>query len=78
MYSSQQSQYHTYKTNWNRPNTKGILLNVQTVKHMGTKKIIAISNPNASNAQVTTRETNATGKNDLVMSHVFSVVLIIL
>jgi hypothetical protein len=28
----------------NRPNTKGILLNVQTVTDMGTPKIIAISN----------------------------------
>jgi hypothetical protein len=31
-----------------------ILLNVQTVKDMDTPKIIAISNQDASNAQVTT------------------------
>jgi hypothetical protein len=37
--------------------TRGILLNVQTVKDMGTPKIIAISNPDESNAQVTTSQT---------------------
>jgi hypothetical protein len=37
----------------NCPNTKGILLNVQTVKDMGTPKIIAIKNRDAQNVQVT-------------------------
>jgi hypothetical protein len=35
------------KKNSNHPNTKGILLHVQTAKDMGTPKIIAISNRDA-------------------------------
>jgi hypothetical protein len=35
------------KKNSNRPKTKGILLNVQTVKDMGTPKNVAISNRDA-------------------------------
>jgi hypothetical protein len=38
----------------------GILLNVQTVKDMGTPKIIAISNQDASKAQMTTWLSNVT------------------
>jgi hypothetical protein len=50
---------------------------VQTVKDMGTPKIIAISNRVGSNAQVTTWQTNATEKKDRVMSDVSSVIEII-
>jgi hypothetical protein len=54
------------------------MCNVQTVKDIGTPKIIAISNRDVSNAQVTSWQTNATEKKDRVMSHVSSVVEIIL
>jgi hypothetical protein len=45
---------------------------------MGTSKIIALSSPDTSNAQVTTGHTNANEKKDLMMSDVSSVVEIIL
>jgi hypothetical protein len=51
---------------------------MQTVKDMGTPKIIANSNWDASNVQVTIWQTSATEKQDLVMSDVSSVVEIIL
>jgi hypothetical protein len=51
---------------------------VQIVKDMDTTKIIAVSNQYASNAQVTTWQTNTTEKKDLVMSDVSSVMEIIL
>jgi hypothetical protein len=51
---------------------------VQTVRDMGTPKIIAISNRDVSNAQVTTRLADATEPKGLVMSDVSSVVEIIL
>jgi hypothetical protein len=48
------NKYSSAKYNFNCPNTKRVLLNVQTVKNMGTPKIIAISNRDVSNAQVNT------------------------
>jgi hypothetical protein len=60
------------------PHIKGVLLNVQTVKDLGTPTIIAILNRGASNAHVTTWQTNATEKKDRVMSGLSSVVEIIL
>jgi hypothetical protein len=54
------------------------VLNVQTVKDMGTPKIIAISNQDASNAQWITLQTSATEKKDLMMSNVVFVAEIIL
>jgi hypothetical protein len=45
---------------------------------MGTLKIIAVSNRNASRAQETTQQANATKKKDRVMSDVSSAVEIIL
>jgi hypothetical protein len=54
------------------------LFNVQTVKDVGTTKIIAFSNLDVSNAQANTWQTNATETTDRVMSDVSSVVEIIL
>jgi hypothetical protein len=58
----------------NRTDTKGILLNLQTAKNMGTPKIIAVSNQDVSKAKVNTWQTNATKMEDQVMSDVSSVV----
>jgi hypothetical protein len=44
---------NTAVQNSNRQNTKGILLNVQIAKGIGTPKTIVTSNHGASNAQVT-------------------------
>jgi hypothetical protein len=51
---------------------------MQTVKDMGTPKIIANSNWDASNVQMTTWQTSTTKKQDLVMSDISSVVEVIL
>jgi hypothetical protein len=56
---------------------KGILLNMQTVKDMGTPKIIATSNRDVSDAQIIASQTNAKETKDLVMSNVSSAVEII-
>jgi hypothetical protein len=50
---------------------------VQAVKDMGTAKVTAIQNQDASNVQVTTSQTHATEKKELVMSDVSSVVEIL-
>jgi hypothetical protein len=52
--------------------------NVQTVKDMDIPKIIAISNQDTLNSKMTTWQTNATEKKDLVMSNVSSVAEIFL
>jgi hypothetical protein len=51
---------------------------VQTVKEMDTPKIIAISNQDASNAQGTISQTNATEKKDPLIFDMSSVVEIFL
>jgi hypothetical protein len=53
------------------------MLNVQIVKDMSARKIIAISNRDQSNAQATTWQTNVTEEKDLVMFDMSSVVEII-
>jgi hypothetical protein len=61
------------KIKFEPPNTRRILLNMETVKDMVTPKIIAISNRDASTVTIQFCE-----KKDLVMSNMSSVVEIIL
>jgi hypothetical protein len=58
----------------NRPNTKGVLLNLQIAKDMGTPKNYVTSNRDESNAQVTTRQTSVIVRKDPVMFDVSYVV----
>jgi hypothetical protein len=51
---SMSNTYNNAKYNLNRPDTKEILLNVQTAKDMGTRRTTATLNQGASNAQVIT------------------------
>jgi hypothetical protein len=66
------------KSNLNLPSTNGILLNAQTAKDMYTQRITAISNHDASNAQVITPHSTVTERNARMMSDMFSVVATIL
>jgi hypothetical protein len=62
------------KSNLNLPSTNGILLNAQTAKDTDTQRTTAISNHDASNAQVITPHSTVTEWNARMMSDVFSVV----
>jgi hypothetical protein len=64
------------KTKFEPP--KETLPNMQTAKDRGTPKSTATLNQDVSIAQVTTQQINATKKKNRVMSHVSSVVEIIL
>jgi hypothetical protein len=69
--------YNNAKSNLNHPSIKDTLHNALTVKDMGTHKIIATLNQDASNVAVIIRQTSTNVKKARVMFHVSSVAEIV-